>query len=106
MQNGQKIVCVLPAYNAERTLERTIKAVTPNTVDLFIVVDDCSQDATVCGAQRLAQDRPLKIIRHGKNVGYGGNQKTCYRVALEEGSDVVVMLHPDYQYDPRLLDAF
>jgi len=105
MQNGRKIVCVLPAYNAERTLERTIKDVTPNTVDLFIVVDDCSQDWTVSVAQRLAQDYPVKIVRHEKNVGYGGKQKTRYRTALEEGADLVVMLHPDYQYDPRLLGA-
>jgi len=105
MQNGRRIVCVLPAYNAERTLERTIEEVTPDTVDLFIAVDDCSQDATVCVAERVARHHPLKIVRHGKTLGYGGNQKSCYRAALEAGADVVVMLHPDYQYDPRLLGA-
>ncbi len=105
MQYGRRIVCVLPAYNAERTLARTVQDVTPNTVDLFIVVDDGSHDATARVAQRLTQDYPVKLIRHGLTIGYGGNQKTCYRTALQEGAAVVVMLHPDYQYDPRLLGA-
>ncbi len=103
MQNGRRIVCVLPAYNAARTLERTVKGVTPDTVDRFILVDDCSRDATVQVAQGLAQDYPVRIIHHSQTLGYGANQKTCYRAALEEGAEVVVMLHPDYQYEPRLL---
>src|SRR3954463_1040803 len=105
MLNEKRIVCVLPAYNAGRTLELTLEAVPQGIVDLFILVDDRSQDDTVQIAQALAQKYPLKIVQHDKNRGYGGNQKTCYDQALRENADVVVMLHPDYQYEPRLLGA-
>jgi glycosyltransferase involved in cell wall biosynthesis len=105
MQNDCKIVCVLPAYNAEKTLEKTLQDVPTGVVDLFILVDDCSRDDTVKCAERLGLHYPLKVIRHEKNKGYGGNQKTCYKTALQEGADVVVMLHPDYQYEPKLLSA-
>lgn len=94
---------MLPAYNAAKTLERTLGAVTPNTVDHYILVDDCSSDETVSEAKRLADQFPMEVIRHEKNKGYGGNQKTCYRAALGAGADIVVMLHPDYQYEPKLL---
>jgi glycosyltransferase involved in cell wall biosynthesis len=100
---GQKVVCVLPAFNAARTLARTLADVPPGIVDLFILVDDFSRDETLAVAQRLARDFPLKIVSHDMNRGYGGNQKTCYREALDSRADVVVMLHPDYQYEPRLL---
>lgn len=99
----QKVVCVLPAFNAARTLERTLADVPPGIVDLFVLVDDFSRDDTLAVAQRLARDFPLKVVSHDMNRGYGGNQKTCYREALGSGADVVVMLHPDYQYEPRLL---
>jgi glycosyltransferase involved in cell wall biosynthesis len=105
MQSNQRIICVLPAYNAQPTLEKTLSDVPPGVVDLFILVDDCSRDDTVKEAKRLSTRFPLKIIQHDRNRGYGGNQKTCYRAALEEGADIVVMLHPDYQYEPKLLPA-
>lgn len=103
MLNGKKIVCVLPAYNAARTLEKTLRDVPGGVVDLFILVDDCSSDETVTVAERLKGEFPLKVIRHDRNRGYGGNQKTCYGAAVQESADVVVMLHPDYQYEPKLL---
>lgn len=102
---SQKVVCVLPSYNAEKTVERTLRAVPSGVVDLFILVDDCSRDNTIAEAQKLSQEFPLKILVHDKNRGYGGNQKTCYRAAVEEGADIVVMLHPDYQYEPKLLGS-
>ncbi|NBW99406.1 glycosyltransferase family 2 protein [bacterium] len=105
MLNKKKIVCVLPAYNAAKTLEKTLQDVPANLVDLFIVVDDCSKDETVRVANELKSRWPIKVIQHEKNKGYGGNQKTCYEAALQEGADIVVMLHPDYQYEPRLLGA-
>lgn len=105
MLNQKKIVCVLPAYNASKTLEKTLSDVPPNTVDLFILVDDCSKDETVEVAKLLKDRWPLKLIQHEKNKGYGGNQKTCYEAALKEGADIIVMLHPDYQYEPKLLAA-
>lgn len=105
MLDGKKIVCVLPAYNAEKTLEKTLRDVPTGVVDLFILVDDCSSDATVNVAEKLKDHFPLKVIRHDLNRGYGGNQKTCYRAALAEQADVTVMLHPDYQYEPKLLPA-
>jgi len=105
MVNGKKVVCVLPAYNAELTLEQTLAEVPRGVVDQFILVDDVSRDQTVSVAEGLADKFPLKVVRHEKNRGYGGNQKTCYREALAEGADIVVMLHPDYQYEPRLLGA-
>jgi glycosyltransferase involved in cell wall biosynthesis len=89
----------MPAYNAARTLERTVADIPPGTVDLIILVDDCSRDGTV----PLAESLGLRVIRHRVNTGYGGNQKTCYRAALDAGADVVVMIHPDYQYDSRLI---
>ncbi len=100
---GQKVVCVLPAFNAARTLARTLADVPAGVVDQYVLVDDFSRDETLLVAQRLAGDYPLKIVSHDVNRGYGGNQKTCYREALACGADVVVMLHPDYQYEPRLL---
>lgn len=88
----------MPAYNAEKTLEATLKDIPPGTVDEVILVDDCSRDNTVNLARRLN----LKVIIHEKNKGYGANQKTCYQTALNDGADIIVMIHPDYQYDSRL----
>ena len=101
MLNGKRIVVVMPAYNAERTLRRTLDEVPPDVVDEVILVDDCSSDRT----GDLAHSLGLRTIRHERNLGYGGNQKTCYAAALAAGADVVVMLHPDYQYTPRLVTA-
>jgi glycosyltransferase involved in cell wall biosynthesis len=97
-----KVIVVMPAYNAELTLERTIRDIPPGTVDEVILVDDCSKDRTV----EVARSLGITVIPHEKNTGYGGNQKTCYREALARGADVVVMVHPDYQYDPRLVPYF
>lgn len=94
-----KIIAVMPAYNAEATLERTLRDIPPGTVDEIILVDDCSRDRTVEVAKALG----LTVIQHQKNTGYGGNQKTCYTHALERGADIVVMIHPDYQYDSRVI---
>lgn len=94
-----KIIVVMPAYNAEKTLERTIKDIPPGSVDEVILVDDGSKDGTVALAKKLG----LTVIQHERNLGYGGNQKTCYAEALKRGADVVVMVHPDYQYDARLV---
>ena len=99
MTDKQKVVVVMPAYNAARTLERTYNDIPPNVVDSIILVDDVSKDETVEVAQRLG----LKVVIHIQNRGYGGNQKTCYIEALREGADIVVMLHPDYQYDSTLI---
>jgi glycosyltransferase involved in cell wall biosynthesis len=96
---GDVTVAVLPAYNASRTLERTLRDFPPNTVDHIILVDDQSKDGTA----DLAQQMGLTVYRHDRNKGYGGNQKTCYRAALDLGADFVVMIHPDYQYDSRVL---
>lgn len=96
-----KTIAVMPAYNAARTLERTVQDIPPGAVDEVIVVDDCSRDNTVEIAERLG----LTVYRHEKNLGYGGNQKTCYKHALERGAEVVVMIHPDYQYDSRVIPA-
>ena len=96
---GRKLVVVMPAYNAERTLERTLADIPREWVDEIILVDDASRDGTVALARRLG----LKVVVHDRNRGYGANQKTCYREALAEGADVVVMIHPDHQYDPRVL---
>lgn len=95
MSGQQKIVVVMPAYNAARTLERTYRDIPPNIVDTIILVDDVSKDETV----EIAQQLGLKVLIHIQNRGYGGNQKTCYVEALREDADIVVMLHPDYQYD-------
>src|SRR5258708_5480565 len=94
-----KVVVVMPAYNAEKTVARTVADIPPGTVDEIILVDDCSKDQTVAIAEKLG----LTVIRHTQNLGYGGNQKTCYRAALETGADIVIMIHPDYQYDARLV---
>jgi glycosyltransferase involved in cell wall biosynthesis len=101
--NGQKIVVVMPAYNAEKTLRRTYDEVmAQGIVDLVIVVDDASNDETVAIARTLPH---VQVEVHPQNRGYGGNQKTCYRLALAAGADIVVMIHPDYQYTPMLLPA-
>ena len=103
MLNGQKIVVVMPAYNAARTLRRTYDEVmAQGIVDLIIVVDDASQDETVKIARTL--DR-VDVEVHPMNRGYGGNQKTCYRLALAAGAQIVIMIHPDYQYTPQLIPA-
>ncbi len=94
-----KVTIVMPAYNAEKTLERTLNDIPKGSYDEIILVDDCSQDGTV----ELSRKLGLITIRHEKNVGYGGNQKTCYKTALERGADIIVMLHPDFQYDARLI---
>ncbi len=94
-----KTVAVMPAYNAAKTLERTVSDIPAGAVDEIVLVDDCSLDNTVEIAERLG----LTVIRHEKNLGYGGNQKTCYRHALDVGADYVVMIHPDYQYDSRVI---
>ena len=102
MLNGKKIVVVLPAYNAALTLERTYKEIPFDIVDDVVLVDDNSRDNTVEEGKRLGIKH---IIKHEVNKGYGGNQKSCYKKALEIGADIVIMLHPDYQYTPKLLYA-
>jgi glycosyltransferase involved in cell wall biosynthesis len=100
---GKTVVVVMPAYNAEQTIEQTWREVMEQQiVDLVIVVDDRSNDATVARARQLPK---VLVHEHPKNVGYGGNQKTCYRLALEQGADIVIMVHPDYQYTPKLIPA-
>src|SRR5579859_1854190 len=99
MINHKKVVAVLPAYNAEKTLQRTVQEI-PKSVDTCILVDDHSTDETATLAGRLG----LQVHVHDRNRGYGGNQKTCYRAALDAGADIVVMLHPDYQYSPLLVE--
>jgi glycosyltransferase involved in cell wall biosynthesis len=99
MLDGKRIAVVLPAYQAAATLEVTWRNLPRDIVDDVILVDDASTDDTVALARRLG----ITTIEHPKNRGYGGNQKTCYKAALAAGADVVVMLHPDYQYDPRLV---
>ena len=101
MLNNKKIAIVLPAYNASKTLERTINDIPTGFVDEIILVDDFSSDDTYDLAKKLG----LNCIRHENNLGYGGNQKTCYNAALNSGADVIIMLHPDYQYDPKLTTA-
>jgi glycosyltransferase involved in cell wall biosynthesis len=97
--NEKKIVVVMPAYNAARTLERTYSEIPLDLVDEIILVDDGSSDDTVDLAGRIG----LKVFQHKQNMGYGRNQKTCYREALRSGADIVIMLHPDYQYSPKLI---
>jgi len=99
MFHGKKIVVVMPAYNAEKTIERTYREIPLDIVDEVVVTDDASRDETVSVARHLG----LRTLVHERNRGYGGNQKTCYTEALRLGADVVVMLHPDYQYTPRLI---
>lgn len=101
MINKKKVVIVMPAYNAAGTIEKTCKDIPKDVVDEVIVVDDNSQDDTV----RIAEKLGLTVFVHENNTGYGGNQKTCYRQALQSGADIVVMLHPDYQYTPKLIPA-
>jgi glycosyltransferase involved in cell wall biosynthesis len=102
MINGKKLIVVLPAYNAAKTLEMTYREIPLDIVDEVIMVDDESSDDTVETGHALGIDH---VIRHDRNRGYGGNQKTCYDRALELGADIVVMLHPDYQYTPKLIGA-
>ena len=103
MLKGQRIVVVMPAYNAARTLEQTYREVMDQEiVDLVLVVDDASADETVEIARNLDH---AKTVVHEQNLGYGGNQKTCYTSALAEGADIVIMVHPDYQYTPKLIPA-
>lgn len=101
MLNGKKIIVVLPAYNAEKTLECTVEELDRQVVDEILLVDDSSRDQTVS----LAREIGIRSFVHNKNYGYGRNQKTCYSEALKSGADVIVMLHPDYQYSPRLVPA-
>ena len=100
MIEGQRIAVVLPAYNAAATLLRTFREI-PSLVDDVILTDDASSD----GTSELARSLGIHTIVHATNTGYGGNQKTCYRTALDRGADIVVMLHPDYQYSPKLVTA-
>jgi glycosyltransferase involved in cell wall biosynthesis len=101
MLDGKKVCVVMPAYNAEKTLEQTVAEVPRTVVDDIVLVDDGSRDGTAEMARRLG----LHVIVHEKNKGYGGNQKTCYTAALARGADIVVMVHPDYQYTPKLIPA-
>lgn len=94
-----RTIAVMPAYNAERTVRRVFEDIPRGSVDEVILVDDCSTDDTV----RIARDLGIRVVEHEENLGYGGNQKTCYRLALDAGADYVVMLHPDYQYDARMI---
>jgi len=98
---NKNICVVMPAYNAEKTLKKTVDEISKEYIDDIILVDDASLDQTA----KLANSIGLFTITHEKNLGYGGNQKTCYRYALERGADIVIMLHPDYQYTPKLLVA-
>jgi len=100
MIDGKRIAVVMPAYNAEKTLEATVRDL-PDVVDVKILVDDSSSDRTV----NLAGDLGLRVFVHDRNYGYGRNQQTCYREALAAGADIVVMLHPDYQYNPALVPS-
>lgn len=101
MIHGKRVVVVLPAYNAARTLKHTYSELPHEIIDEVILVDDASQDET----SKLARDLGITTIVHSRNLGYGGNQKTCYRTALRCGADVVIMVHPDYQYTPALVTA-
>lgn len=97
-----KTIVVLPAYEAEKTLEQTVREIPRDVVDEIILVDDASSDMTV----QIAKSLDLIVEQHTMNKGYGGNQKTCYTLALERNADIIVMLHPDYQYDPKLIPHF
>ncbi len=101
MIGGRRVCVVMPAYNAEKTLRRTVAEIDRAVADDVILVDDQSNDQTVGVARELG----LHVVVHEKNRGYGGNQKTCYTEALRRGADIVVMIHPDYQYSPRLMPA-
>ncbi|AWV97803.1 glycosyltransferase family 2 protein [Arcticibacterium luteifluviistationis] len=102
MYNNKKVVVVMPAYKAAQTIEKTFKEIPMDVVDEVILVDDASPDETVKIAQKLGIKH---VISHEKNKGYGGNQKTCYRKALELGGEIIIMVHPDYQYTPKLIKA-
>lgn len=102
MFQDQKVVVVMPAYNAAKTLEQTYQEIPFDIVDEVVLVDDASEDNTINVARRLGLTH---IIRHPLNRGYGGNQKTCYKKALSLGADIIIMLHPDYQYNPKLIYA-
>ncbi len=99
MLNNKKIIVVMPAYNAARTLAKTVAEISLDVVDEVLLVDDDSADETV----KVANELGLKVFQHSHNFGYGRNQKTCYREALKRGADIVVMVHPDYQYSPHLI---
>ena len=99
MLNGKKIIVVMPAYNAAKTLSKTVAEIPREIVDEILLVDDASADETVSVANELG----LTVFKHEQNFGYGRNQKTCYREALKSGADIVVMVHPDYQYSPNLI---
>ncbi len=99
MKNKEKVIVVMPAYNAEKTLQATYKDIPKDYVDEIILTDDASKDKTVEVAKKLG----IIVLEHKQNKGYGGNQKTCYDKALKDGADYVVMIHPDYQYDPRVI---
>lgn len=99
-KRGKKIVVIMPAYNAEKTLVKTYNDIPPGIVDEIILVDDGSHDKTV----KIAKSLGIKTFMHPQNRGYGGNQKTCYTIALNENADIVVMIHPDYQYDSSLTE--
>lgn len=101
MMNNKKITVVLPAYNAAQTLQRTFDEIPHDLIDDIILTDDASKDETA----KIAQGLNIHTIIHPKNKGYGANQKTCYKAALDRGADIVIMLHPDYQYSPKLLRA-
>lgn len=101
MLNGKKIIVVMPAYNAEKTLEKTYNEIPSEVVDDVILVDDASGDRT----SEIARKMGIHTVVHTENLGYGGNQKTCYRTALGLGADIVIMVHPDYQYTPKLIPA-
>lgn len=101
MINNKKVVIIMPAYNAEKTLEKTYNEIYQNFVDEIILVDDFSSDST----KEIAKKLDITTILHEKNKGYGANQKSCYRAALKAGADIVIMLHPDYQYTPKLIPA-
>ena len=102
MINNRKVVVVMPAYNASQTLEQTYAEIPFDIVDDVVVVDDCSSDNTLAKAKELGVHH---VIRHEKNAGYGGNQKTCYNYALNLGADIIIMVHPDYQYTPKLIPS-
>ena len=102
MIDGKKIVVIMPAYNASKTLAATYAEIPFDIVDEVVLVDDCSNDKTPEVARQLGIQH---IIEHPKNIGYGGNQKTCYKKALDLGADIVVMVHPDYQYTPKLIPS-
>ena len=101
MINNKKVIVIMPAYNAEKTLEKTYNEIYQNSVDEIILVDDFSSDKT----KDIAKSLNITTIVHDKNIGYGGNQKSCYRAALKAGADIIIMLHPDYQYTPKLIPA-